>query len=360
MKRALLVLAAVLVCLAVMVVVALRSPAMQDRLIERMARAQIARPVEHLFADDALRMIVCGSASPLPSRERGGPCIAVIAGGRFYLVDAGPGSWENMAMWRIPGERVGGVFLTHFHSDHIGELGEVNLQTWVAGRADPLRIIGPQGVERVVAGFNEAYALDIGYRAAHHGADFMPPARGRMQEVRFQAGDDPRWRSVVLEDGDLRVTAFNVAHEPIRPAVGYRFDYRGRSLVVSGDTIRNDNLIDVAREADVLAHEAQANFMVDILRQASADLGAPRLAKVFGDIPDYHTSPVEAAHVANDAAVRLLVLYHLTPPPPHGVPETIFLRGVADARSEGVELARDGLVVELPLAGKEIRTSMMD
>ncbi|HYC57896.1 MAG TPA: MBL fold metallo-hydrolase [Candidatus Binatia bacterium] len=360
MKRALLILAAILVSVGVMIAVALRSPAMQDRLIERIARSNIGASVEHLFADDALRLVVCGSASPLPSRERAGPCLTVIAGGRFYVVDAGPGSWENMALWRVPGERIGGVFLTHFHSDHIGELGEINLQTWVAGRPDMLRVFGPPGVERVVAGFNEAYALDIGYRAAHHGADFMPPARGRLQEVRFETGSEPGWRGVVFEDGDLRVTSFLVAHEPISPAVGYRFDYRGRSIVISGDTIPNRNTVETARGADVLAHEAQAHFMVDILRQTSADLGALRLSKVFGDIPDYHTSPVEAAQIANEAGASLLVLYHLTPPPPYGLPETIFLRGVADVRSEGVELARDGLVVELPYASKDVRTRHLD
>src|SRR3546814_15847698 len=80
-----------------------------------------------------------------------------------------------MAMLRMPGERINGVLFTHFHSDHIGDLGEFNLQTWGAGRPTPLQVYGPEGVARVVTGFQEAYALDAGYRTAHHGADFLPP-----------------------------------------------------------------------------------------------------------------------------------------------------------------------------------------
>src|SRR3546814_10768349 len=86
-----------------------------------------------------------------------------------------------MAMLRMPGERINGVLFTHFHSDHIGDLGEFNLQTWGAGRPTPLQVYGPEGVARVVTGFQEAYALDAGYRTAHHGADFLPPALEQMQ-----------------------------------------------------------------------------------------------------------------------------------------------------------------------------------
>jgi ribonuclease Z len=67
-------------------------------------------------------------------------------------------------------------FLPHFHSDHIGDLGEFNMNTWAMGRPGPLRVYGPPGVERVVAGFAEAYALDTQYRIAHHGTEFLPKA----------------------------------------------------------------------------------------------------------------------------------------------------------------------------------------
>lgn len=329
----------------------LQVPAIQDRLIDAAIRSRMDESDRQaLFADDALRLLVCGSSSPLPAPDRARPCLAVIAGGKFYVVDTGPGSWNRMALLRIPGQRIGGVLLTHFHSDHIGELGEFNLQTWVAGRGAPLKVWGPAGVERIVAGFNEAYALDAGYRTAHHGADMLPPADRLMQPQPLALAADGS-AQVAFTDGELTVRVFPVTHTPIEPAVGYRFDYKGRSLVISGDTIKDAHLIEAARGADLLAHEAQNNDIVAKMGKTAGELGRPRLQKVLGDIPSYHTSPVEAAEIANAAGVPLLLMYHLTPPPPNRIAESVFLRGVDTVRDHGVELARDGTLVELPLGG---------
>jgi ribonuclease Z len=327
----------------------------EDALVRRAAARSVPR--SELFATDALRVLVCGSASPLPHATRARPCTAVFAAGKLWVVDVGPGSWNHMGQWRVPAE-LGAVLLTHFHSDHIGELGEWNLQSWVNGRDAPLRVIGPAGVERVVAGFNEAYALDVGYRAAHHGADFMPPATGGMTADPISFADGAA-RAVVHDADGLRITAFGVDHAPIAPAVGFRFDYRGRSVVVSGDTVKSANLIDVARGADVLVHEAQANHIVAIL-QESAAATRPRAAKILGDIPSYHTSPVEAAETANEAGVKLLVMSHLTPPPPNRLLERSFTRGVDAVRSSGWLLADDGMLFTLPADSQAIERSELE
>jgi ribonuclease Z len=153
------------------------------------------------------------------------------------------------------------------------------------------------------------------------------------------------------------VTAFRVTHDPVRPAVGYRFDYRGRSVVVSGDTVKDPNLIAVARGVDVLMHEAQAQHLVAEIGAVAAAVGRPRAAKIMADIPTYHTSPVEAAEVANEAGVRLLVLYHLTPPPPNRLLEWVFVRGVTAVRPRsGWMVADDGLLVELQAGSETVRT----
>jgi ribonuclease Z len=210
----------------------------------------------------------------------------------------------------------------------------------------------------VVAGFSEAYALDMGYRAAHHGADFMSPAIGRMQAapIAFAEG---RTSEIVHDADGLRITAFLVDHAPIAPAVGYRFDWRGRSVAVSGDTVKSANLIAAAKDADVLVHEAQANQIVKTLAEVAASR-RPRMAKIFTDIPSYHTTPVEAAEAANQANVKLLVLSHLTPPPTNAFVERVFLRGVSDARASGWVLADDGLLVTLPADSESVRTSELD
>ena len=299
--------------------IAAQVPAVQDALVDRMARQALGGNRDVLMKDDALRAVVCGSSSPVPS-PAGKACIAVIAGGKFYIVDIGPQAFNNLASWRLPVDRMGGVFLTHFHSDHIGDLGELNMNSWAQGRKAPMDVYGPPGVERVVNGYTEAYALDQGYRTAHHGADLMPQDNWRMIPHPVPLVGDHTAAfdrtAVVLERDGLKVTAIEVHHTPVEPAYAYRFDYKGRSLVVSGDTMRHPPLARAAQGADVMFHEAQAQPMVQRLHNIATEVGNTRIARILNDIQRYHTSPLEAAGLANDAHVKLLVFYHFTPPIP--------------------------------------------
>jgi ribonuclease Z len=353
MRRALVWLFAIFVGVAA-VAALLRLPAVQDRLVETVVERTLAKSSADLFTEDALRVLVCGSSSPLPHPTRAKPCLAVFAAGRFWVVDTGPGSWNRLALWRVPGRHIGAVLLTHFHSDHIGELGEFDLQTWVDGRSSPLQVFGPLGVERIVAGFEEAYALDTAYRITHHGSELLPPDLGRMQARPISFPKTGPQQATVFDADGLRITAFVVDHRPVTPAIGYRFDFGGRSVVVSGDTVAHPGLVEAARGADVLVHEAQANHMVATIGAVAAAAGHPRVAKIMSDIPDYHTTPVEAAEVANQAGVDLLVLTHLTPPPPNAIAASAFVRGVSDVRPDGWFMADDGHLVELPTDSEEI------
>jgi ribonuclease Z len=211
----------------------------------------------------------------------------------------------------------------------------------------------------VVAGSEEAYAQDARYRTAHHGPELMPEEAGRLRPRPVLEPVGGGATALVVEEDGLRIGAFAVDHDPVRPAYGYRFDYRGRSVVVSGDTRKSAGLIQVAQGADVLVHEAQANHIVREIGEAAARAGRSRVATIMGDIPSYHTSPVEAAEVANEAGVGLLVLYHLTPPPPMRLAEWVFTRGVSDVRPDGWILADDGLLVELPAGSRDVRTRQL-
>jgi len=248
---------------------------LQDMVMMRFAANIVAKNQDALFAEDALRAVVCGSASPMPDPKRASACIAVFAGGHFYVVDTGTNSWENFATWRVAPQKIGAIFYSHFHSDHITDLGEFNMQTWVAGRPGPLRVFGAPGVDRLVGGFQEAYAQDRSYRTAHHGEDFVNPAKGMMEAKPFAMPAPGGPGTVILEENGLVVRAFAVDHAPIHPAVGYRFDYKGRSVVVSGDTVKSTSLVEASKDVDVLFHEAQANFAVAIARDANAACAEP-------------------------------------------------------------------------------------
>jgi ribonuclease Z len=145
------------------------------------------------------------------------------------------------------------------------------------------------------------------------------------------------------------VTAFEVYHEPVRPAVGYRFDYKGRSVVVSGDTTKWRNVVANARGADVLVHEAQSQRMRKSLSDAAQAAGNKAVAKIFADIESYHASPVDAAEVANEAGVKLLVFTHFIPPLVSSLLDPLFFDGVAELRPQaGWVIGFDGLRLDLP------------
>jgi len=345
MMRAALWIGGVIVVLAAAVWLATQSPAV-DVWLYRHAAARLAdKPDAVLARPDELSVLMCGTGSPLPDLDRASACTIVAAGERLYVVDAGLGSVRNLLLWRVPLAKVDGVLLTHFHSDHIAELGELRLQTWVAGRRAPLKVYGPPGVEDVVVGFNRAYSHDADYRTLHHGEAFLPRQDADM--VAVPVAMDGATATVLERDG-LKITAIRVHHDPVKPAYGYRFDYAGRSVVVSGDTAPYAPLAQAARNADVLVHEAQANVLVGILEQAMAQAGRNRVAKILHDIPGYHSDPVDAARIANQAQVKLLVFSHINPPLPNGIAERAFLRGVAEVRPDGWVLAQDGLLIRLP------------
>ncbi|HEX8029644.1 MAG TPA: MBL fold metallo-hydrolase, partial [Vicinamibacterales bacterium] len=219
---------------------ALQSAGIEQAIFDQAAGKMAGTVNDAPLADDALRVAVCGSSAPLPSADRAKACVAIFAGGKFYIVDAGPESVENLVLWGIPLKSIGGVMLTHFHSDHIGDLGELNLQTWAAGRSTPLTVYGGPGVEAVVGGFNAAYQLDQGYRTAHHTAQAMPPETWPLLAapvvLKGEATAAKDRSAVVFSRDGLTVTAFEVDHAPIAPAYASRFDYKGRSALVTGDS----------------------------------------------------------------------------------------------------------------------------
>jgi ribonuclease Z len=171
----------------------------------------------------------------------------------------------------------------------------------------------------------------------------MPRAAAGAEAHEFALPVDPEGPVVVLDEGGLRVTAFAVDHAPVSPAVGYRFDFAGRSVVVSGDARKSASVIANARGADLLVHEALCPPLIERAAATARGLGRERLAKLATDVLDYHTSAVQAAEVAREAGVGKLVLTHLVPAPPNAIARRLFLAGTADAFPGEIVLGEDGM-----------------
>ncbi|MCP5130859.1 MAG: MBL fold metallo-hydrolase [Pseudomonadales bacterium] len=300
-----------------------------------------------------LNVILCGAGGPLPDRVRSGACVAVVAGSNLVVVDSGTGGARNLNPLGLPAGDVDAVFLTHFHSDHIDGLGEMATLRWVnAAHTEPLPVHGPEGVEEVVAGFNQSYAQDAVYRHEHHGDTVAPMSGHGLLAVTHP--QPPEGEAVVVYENDgLTVQMIKVEHDPVEPAVAYLFTYEGRTALISGDTRKSANLQQFAEGVDLLVHEGLSPRLVQQMNKAAQRAGNEVLAKITVDIPDYHTTPVEAAEIARDANVGHLLFYHVVPPTPVPGLEAAWLTGV-DEVFERYTLGRDGTGFSLPANSTDI------
>lgn len=301
---------------------------------------------------DGLHIGLCGTGSPLPSRDRAGACTVVIAGKAMFVVDAGEGGARNITLMGLPNADIRALFVTHFHSDHIDGMGPMMMLRWTGSEnKSPLPVYGPTGTETVMAGFNTAYAPDNGYRTAHHGEAITPSAAAGGIAMPFAISTAP---VVVYEADGLKVTAFPVNHGPIHPSVGYRFDYKGRSVVFSGDTTPQPSVVAASKGADLLVHEAlQPKLLAAITHRLDA-VGRPKTAQITRDILNYHTTPEQAADIAKQAGVKMLLLSHIVPGTPSHFFDAAFL-GDAKAHFDGpIHVGADGDYVSLPAGSKAI------
>jgi len=217
--------------------------------------------------------------------------------------------------------------------------------SWTSGRPAMLDVYGPPGVERIVHGFNEAYELDGQYRVRHHGDNVVPAIAHAMAAHVIDvpgAGE----RKLVFQKNGVSVYAFLVDHRPIEPAYGYRIEYHGRSVVVSGDTSYSANLVRHASGADLLLHDTMLKNFITMAAGAMAKT-QPRTAGMLRDILTYHASAEDAAKAAEAAHVDTLVLTHLVPVPGAVGGENAFIKGAGDAFKGKLLVAHDGMRFDL-------------
>jgi ribonuclease BN (tRNA processing enzyme) len=246
------------------------------------------------------RLILLGTAGgPRPKKNAAAPANALIVGDVIYVVDCGNGVARQLVAAGLSLPALRHVFVTHQHSDHTADYGNLIWLAWAAGLKTRVDTWGPPPLEKMTRLFFEMNAVDIDTRIADEGRLPLSPL---VHVHELTAGGS------VMADEQVRVTAAVVSHPPLVPALAYRFDAPGRSIVFSGDTARSDALVALARGADVLVHEAL--FLPAVDRIVATVSNASTLKK---HLLDSHTSAEDCGRVAQAAGVKLLVLSHLVP-----------------------------------------------
>ena len=242
-------------------------------------------------APDTLRVTLLGTGGPPPILDRFGPCTLVEAGSEKFLFDAGRGALQRLFQLKIRFSEITGLFLTHLHSDHVVGIPDLWLTGWInqawGGRQVPLPVWGPLGTKEMMFHLEKAYQFDIRIRTHY------PKEGVRVIAEEFTGG-------VVYEKNGLKIQAFLVDHGRIKPAYGFRIDFAGKSVVLSGDTRFNENVIGFSQGVDLLVHEVVG--MTDEFLQKSE----------FGKtIASNHTTPQDAGEVFRRANPKLAIYTHI-------------------------------------------------
>jgi ribonuclease Z len=244
---------------------------------------------------DNLRVVLLGTGvgPPVNLRQYGASTL-VEAGDVRLLFDCGRGATIRLAQVGVTLGSVSRLFLTHLHSDHVIQIPDLFLTGWVGGgRKVPLEVWGPQGTSDMMKHLQQAFAFDIHMRRDVD--EKVPGEGGKVVSRDIEQG-------VIFDQHGVKVTAFTVDHSPVTPAFGYRVDYRGRSVVLSGDTRVSENLIRFSQGADVLIHE--------VLDAESVRGWFPNDPKMAEGILAKHTTPEQAGELFTRIKPRLAVYSH--------------------------------------------------
>ncbi len=246
-------------------------------------------------AQSPIRVTLLGTGAPVPSIERFGPSILVEAGEEKILFDCGRGASQRLWQLKIPLGQIDALFLTHLHSDHVVGIPDVWLTGWIPAvygrRASPLRVFGPDGTWDMMENLVKAFSWDISTRSKEKNkAD---------SGVLVNATDIKE--GFIWERNGVKITPFTVRHADfIDSALGYRIDYAGYSVILSGDTRYSENLVRYAKGADVVIHEV-----------AAANESSMQTSPLINQILGFHSSPEDAAKVFEQVKPKLAVYSHI-------------------------------------------------
>ncbi|HEY7192810.1 MAG TPA: MBL fold metallo-hydrolase [Gemmatimonadales bacterium] len=288
----------------------------------------LALPSVRRGRDGRTRLILLGTGGgPRPKKENNATSQVIIINDELYVVDCGDGVARQLTLAGLSLDKLRHVFITHHHSDHNADYGNLLLLAWASGLRTRVDTWGPPPIERITRLFFEMSAPDIDVRIADEGRVPLVPL------IHTHEFSDP---GVILRDENVRVTCALVIHPLVVPAFAYRFDSADRSIVISGDTARSENLVQLARGADVLVHEAMFLPAVDRLVAR-----VPNATTLKRHLLASHTSAEDCGWVAAAAGVRKLVLSHFVPPDDPLVTEQMWIDAARRHFSGEIVAGRD-------------------
>ena len=275
------------------------------------------------------RLILLGTAGgPRPRTARSAPAQAIVVDDAVYVVDCGDGVARQLVLAGVPLRNVRHIFITHHHSDHTADYGNLLLLAWTAGLRARVDSWGPPPLGRMTDLFFEMSATDIAARTADEG---RVPLRPLVHAHDLRAGGHD------MQDQHVRVTAALVNHPPMVPAFAFRFDTPDRSIVISGDTTPTGQLVTLARNADVLVHEA----LYDTAAVERLITSVPNASDLRRSILSHHTTAEDAGRMAAEAGVGMLVLSHLIPAEDPAITDEMWVRAARKHFSGRVVVAKD-------------------
>lgn len=275
------------------------------------------------------RLIMLGTAGgPRPRVTRSASAQAIVVGDSAYVVDCGDGVARQLVLAGVPLRALRDVFITHQHSDHNADYGNLILLAWESGLGTRVDCWGPPPLGRMTELFLEMDAADIEARVTDEG---RVPLRPLVHAHELRAGGP------VMEDENVRVTAALVPHPPMVPSFAYRFDGADRSIVISGDTTASEQLVALARGAEVLVHEA----LYDAAAVDRLVASVPNASDLRRSILSHHTTAEDAGRIAAEAGVEMLVLSHLVPAEDPAITDEMWRSAAARHFAGRIVVAKD-------------------
>ena len=278
------------------------------------------------------RLILLGTAGgPTPKPNRAAPSQVIVVGDAAYVIDCGNGVARQLVLAKLSLGSIRGVFITHHHSDHNADYGNLLLLAWASDLAQRVDTFGPPPLQSMTTQFLALNDADIRTRIADEGRPPIAP---------LIAAHDVAQAGVIFQDANVKVTATLVEHPPVTPSLAYRFDCADRSIVISGDTRPSRALVELARNADVLVHEVMHVPSIDALIARE-----PNAKTLREHLLASHTTTEQVGILATEANVKTLVLSHFVPGGHPFVPDEVWLGAVRPYFAGDLVVGRDLLEI---------------